>query len=278
VKEARTTGAVRPAATGTPLSRALRWTARGFFAAALLAAGYGFWLRRQPPPPTPAAAQGARPEALAAIDWAREPFQPFAIAEVGISLLHPARFDVNRGFGRFTSRDLAGGIKETDLAAFRCARPRAVIAVASYRAPREMTWSQWLALARAPLRPPVPEGSTPGARPPAPSLSSEFGGSDLAYRSERVEGRAWLRVSGRGALRYPVRGNDRWEVWRFESRFAAEGHAALRITAGVHADHHAAAREGLERALASFRWEPRSERRREHSEGAPPGGGYAAPY
>jgi hypothetical protein len=247
----------------------LSWLARGLFVAAVLAAGYGMWLKRAATPsghPAAAEAQALRKSPIA-IDWPREEFLSWSSAEDGIEIRYPARFDAVRGFGRFTSRDVEGGIEEggieeTDVVSFRSSEPRAVIVVAAYRAARPLTWEEWTSLAKEnpPPQPPDPDPQTPDPRPqigrqlPPSPFALEFGGSDREFRETRAGERPALAVSARGAVKYPIRGNEQWELWRFESRLVAEGDAAVRVTAGVHHDHYEGAREGLERALESFRW------------------------
>src|SRR5438067_9467718 len=128
-------------------SAGLKWLARACFAAAVLALAYGLWLRRAAPSAAPTAPQPVREKPLA-IDWGREPFREWSSPEDGFRLLYPARFDPERGFGRFTSRDIAGGIVETDMVAFRSMQPRSVIMIAGYQAPRPLSWDEWISLAK----------------------------------------------------------------------------------------------------------------------------------
>jgi len=200
--------------------------------------------------PPPAAGAPLRLSPLE-IDWSREPFQQWGSAEDGVALVYPSRFEAVRGLGRFTSRDLRDGLTETDVVAFRSMEPRAVIVVAAYRAARPLGREAWVKLAKAPGGPP-PE---PGVRAPS-AFSMEFGGSAKTYRRLRIDGREALAVSARGAVKYPARGNERMELWQFESRLLAEGERAVRITAGVHLDHAATAAPAFDRVLASFRWTP----------------------
>ena len=224
----------------------LKWAARCLFVAAALAAAHGFWLRRSRP--AEAHVEGLR-QAPVSIAWTREEWATWESAEDGIRVRHPARYDTVRGFGRFTSRDIEGGIFESDVVAFRSNEPRSVITIAAYKAPKPLSWEEWTALAKAALP------AVPARDPRAPTpLAAEFGGSDRAFRTLDVAGRPMLAVTARGPVRYPLRGNDRWEMWHFESRLVAEGDRAIRITAGVHVDQHAGARQGLERTLESCRW------------------------
>jgi hypothetical protein len=231
-----------------PWTLLLKWLARGFFAAAVLAVLYGAWLGHTRPQKEPEVRQAA-----VHVDWAREPFSRWTSVEDGVELLYPGRrYDAVRGFGQFTSRDVAGGIQETDIVAFRSAAPRSVIAVAAYKAPRPLSWDEWVALAKGPV--------SSNSQPPAPNapapFSAEFGGSDQAFRMTTVGGRQALAVSARSAVRYPIRANTQMELWQTESRLVAQGDRAVRITAAVHTDHYEAARPGLERTLESFRWNP----------------------
>lgn len=239
-----------------PLPTVLRWLARGLFAAALAAALFGWWRRDRVRARVPAPAP-YRAEPLA-IDWRRERFRPWSSAEDGVRLEHPERFEPVRGFGRFTSRDLKDGLVETDVVAFRCGAPRAVIVVALYQSPRARSFEEWVSLARAEPEPPQPAPPAAGPfRGPAPAaFSMEFGGSHRSFRRLRLGERSALAVEARGAVQYPARGNPRMELWHFESRLVALGDRAARITAGVHTDQHAAAAPGLRRTLDSFRWEP----------------------
>jgi len=227
-------------------SQALKWAARLLFVAAV---GAGIYVWRSEnrsvetiSPITPGPLQ---------VDWAAEPFVEWNSAEAGVSVRHPARYDAVRGFGRFTSRELAGGLGETDLVAFRCSAPRSVIVIATYQAPRTLSWAEWVALAKEDAA-----SQAAGTSQHLPAFSTVFGGSDREYRAMTVDGRPVLAVAGRGAIRYPVRGNEGWELWRFESRFVASGAAGVRITAGVHSDHYEAALPAIERVLDSFRWRP----------------------
>ena len=227
-------------------SQVLKWAARLLIAAGIVAA-IQVWRSGKVTVET-AASVGVAP---LRVDWNQEPFADWSSSEAGIAVRHPARYDAVRGFGRFTSRELAGGLAETDLVAFRCSAPRSVIANATYQAPRSLTWAEWVALAKQVPGPPSAAGAAGTG-----VFSTVFGGSERVYRQAQVSGRPALAVSGKGAVRYPVRGNDGWELWRFESRFAAAGSTGVRITAGVHDQHYEAARPGIERALDSFRWTP----------------------
>ncbi|MBM3457364.1 MAG: hypothetical protein FJX77_02345 [Armatimonadetes bacterium] len=183
------------------------------------------------------------------LDWSRELFQTWKLEEDGISLEYPARFDVVRGFGKFTARWVAGGIREEDVAAFRSMAPRSVITIALYRAPRQMTWAEWKALA---LR---DRGAPPARDPKAPApFAAELGGSDFEDREVQLGEFPALAVRARGAVKYPIRGSETLELWQFDSRLVAQGDRAVRVTAGVHLEQAALARPGLDRVLNSFRW------------------------
>jgi len=227
-------------------SRGLQWAARVVFAAALVAA-VSRLRPAQPPAGPPVAPLRKVP---VAIDWPREPFATWTSVEDGIALEYPTRYDAARAFGKFTSRDIAGGIVENDVVAFRSGEPRSVIVIALYRASKPLSWPEWTALAKTPVPTPAP-----GSRDPSP-FGGEFGGSDKQYREVRQGDRTMLAVSAKGAVKYPIRGNEQMELWRFESRLAAQGSAAVRITAGAHADQWEGTRAGLERTLESFRWTP----------------------
>jgi hypothetical protein len=235
----------------------LRWLSRLVLAAGLMVAGLtwgpGLLHPRAPSPALVTVTDPLRKQPVQ-IDWSREQFRQWSSPEDGVAVTYPARYDATRAFGRFTSRDLSGGITEQDVVAFRSGQPRSVIIVAAYKAPHPLTWAQWVALAKHEPAPTPPQQAAPTAFP------YEFGGSQRVYAPARVSGRAALAVSGEGALKYPMRGNQQMELWRFESRFTAEGDTAVRITAGVHADQYAGAREGLEKTLDSFRWTPPSAR------------------
>lgn len=231
--------------------RRLRLTARILFAAALVSMGFVIYRRRQtqqaPPPPLRVAPL--------ALDWTRELFQPWTSVEDGIALEYPARFEPVRGFGRFTSRKVAGGLVEEDLVAFRSMAPRGVIVVALYRAPRPLTWEEWRKLVLA------DRGAPPPAKPGAPTpFAAEFGGSDYIDRLTTAGDRPALAVQARGAVKYPIRGSETMELWQFESRLVAQDARAVRITAGIHSDQAASARPALQRTLNSFRWKPPSSR------------------
>lgn len=253
------------------VSRWLRWLSRAFFAAALASLAAGFWLRERPP--AQPAERPYRPSSTgvegstARINWVQEEFLRWESSEDGLSLSYPARFDAVRGFGRFTSRDLQDGLVQQDAVAFRASAPRAVIAVSTYRAESPLSWVGWQRLARRPT--PRLEGPPPepprgplelniGRKLPPSPLSSEFGGTDLEYTPARIGTLPALAVQARGAVRYPLRSNETIELWRFESRFAAQGDRAVRITFGVHADHYEATLPAIRRVLASFRWDPQA--------------------
>jgi hypothetical protein len=232
-------------------------TARVLFGFALVLAGWTVMKRRS----ERMTAAPAGPPAPLAIAWDRELFAEWKSEEDGITVLHPERFDTVRGFGRFTSRKVADGIEEVDVAAFRSMAPRAVITLATYRAEKARTWEQWVALAKQDL------GAPPPSDPKTPSpFSAEFGGSDGEYRIVPQGEREALAVSARGAVRYPARGNETMELWHFESRLVAEGDRAVRVTAGVHQAHWEQARPGMDRVLASFRWIPPYSKRGVRSE------------
>ena len=183
--------------------------------------------------------------------WRQQEFQDWAGVKHGVALRYPARFDAVRGFGKFTSRDVSGGLTETDLVAFRGAEPRAVIVVALYRSPVPLAWAEWGRRARGPAE---AAPSAPGNRPTPFPL--EFGGTERKFAATRAGNRPALRVSALGAVKYPLRGNEEWERWRFESVFVAEGAEAVRVTAGLPEADWPYAAEGLEKVLASIRWTP----------------------
>jgi hypothetical protein len=240
----------KPASTAprpNALSISLKWTARFLFAASVFAVGYGIWYGRTHPVTAPA--EALRQKAVS-IDWSREPFQHWTSPEDGVEVTYPSRYEAVRAFGRFTSRDLVGGLVETDVVAFRSAEPRSVILIAGYKSPRPLAWEEWIALAKEEVQ----VASGPGK---PSSFSAEFGGSDKTYRRVKAGDRSALAVSATGAVKYPIRGNEQMELWRFESRLVAQGDTAVRITAGVHSDQYAATRPGLERTVESFRWSPR---------------------
>lgn len=229
----------------------LRLASRALLVAAFAWAVYTVWTRSTEVRRPPAGKEHSLRLPPPRIDWGREPFKNWASPEDGIELQYPARYEAVRGLGTFTSRVLREGLTETDVAAFRCAEPRSVIVAAAYRSPRPRTWKEWTALARAgPGPPPDPASDEPSA------FAMEFGGSDREYHTVAVTGVPCMAVSARGAVKYPARGNDQMELWRFESRLFARGERAVRVTAGVHEDHYAAALPGLERVLESFRWSP----------------------
>jgi hypothetical protein len=124
--------------------------------------------------------------------------------------------------------------------------------VAGYKAPKPMSWEEWMRLAKAPYGP----TEKPAAAGTDSLFAAEFGGSEKHYRRITVDGRDGLEVAAKGAVQYPLRGSERWEMWHFESRLFAEGDRAIRITAGVHQDQWPGTREGLQRTVKSFRWAP----------------------
>lgn len=226
--------------------RALRILSRVLFAAALLSLAAVVVQRRSAPsgPPPVFRMTGVK------LDWTRERFVPWVSAEESIEVSRPERFDVVRGFGRFTSRTLERGIYQEDLVAFRSLEPRGVITVAVYRSPKLLSWESWKALCRPPAEiRPTPLG-TPGP------FWAEFGGSRHRLWDTVLEGRPALSVTAEGAVQTPVRGDERIEPWRFESVFSASGRRAVRLTVGIHRDQYAGARPGMERVLLSFRWRP----------------------
>jgi len=243
IEEMAYSGPPRPALPRT----VLRWLARALLLAALAAALHGWWLRRaraRRPAVAPVATLHPKP---AAIDWRRERFVRWESPEDGVALEVPERFEAVRGVGRFTSRALVGGLLETDVVAFRSGEPRGVVVVALYDSPRRRSWPEWAAMARAD---PPQEPQDPG------SFASEFGGTARRFAPARQGARAALAIAARGAVRYPARGAEEWEVWEFRSRLVAEGSRAARVTAGLHADHFAACLPVVERVLESFRWSP----------------------
>jgi hypothetical protein len=209
-------------------------------------------IQRRPPEPVPSGNQVAVRAPAVNIDWSREAFLTWKSLEDGVSLEYPARYEAMRGFGRFTSRSLAGGLTEMDVGAFRTTVPRSVIAVATYRAAKPLAWDEWIQLAKAPYGP----TKTPSPASALSLFAAEFGGSDKEYRRLTLDGRPGLEVTAKGAVQYPLRGSERWEMWRFESRLFADGDRAARLTAGVHEDQWPGAREGLRRTVESFRWKP----------------------
>lgn len=233
---------VAPVNKNRKVSVPLRWAARGVFGAAVLVLGLLIWRQARERPSAPAPIVSNAPAIH--IDWTREPFTEWKGEDPDVILQYPLRYEAVRGFGRFTSRDMAQGMKETDVVAFRSAAPRSVITIAAYKAPRALSWPEWTALARLEQR----DGKG------APTLAEEFGGSERVYKEIRQGDRPALAVSARGGVRYPVRGSEAWELWKFESQFVAEGDRAVRVTAGVHVDQYAAALPGFRKVLESFRW------------------------
>lgn len=231
---------------GVPsLSRIFRWLSRALFVAAVLAALAGVWLRRHRPADVPPAA-ATRPAAAAAIIPSHEALKSWASAEDGVSLRYPELFDAARGFGEYTARTLQGGLRETDLAAFRCGTPRSVVTVHLYRAPRPMSWGQWRALAEAGVKPLSLPGETPD------TFASRFGGPNRKFSELEQAGRPMLDCedtvaeSTSGAL----------EVWSIRSRLVAEGDRAARITVGAPTNNWRQVQPLLRQVLESFCWDP----------------------
>lgn len=181
--------------------------------------------RKSPVPAVPSPRLGG------AQTWRR-----FELAEDGLELEHPDQWEPLRGFGKFTTRRLPGGIAAEDLVVFRGGAPRVVVSVVRYRVEaRGAEPENWTRLA---------------ARSAPNGLLPEFGGSNYQWSAAGPE--RWC--SAVGAVQVPLRGNIPPELWWFRSRFIPGVHTSLRVTCGTEERCRGELKSTFERVLRSVVW------------------------